>query len=270
MSPHPPQEPVVASRKPDPALSPPIIGIVGGVGPYAGLDLQRKILEQTIAARDQDHLPVISVSWPGPILDRTDYLLGHVVGNPAYPILAQLRLLANAGATVAGIPCNTVHAPAIFNVIRAAVNEFERPLRLLHMIEEAAAYLHDRFPTLSTVGVLSTTGTWRTRLYPVALEPLGFRVVVMDETLQTETIHPAVYDPEFGIKAVGRATVRARANLDRGIIALHEMGAEAIILGCTEMPLAYSEKEWDGLPLIDPTWVLARALIREVAPAQLR
>lgn len=270
MSPHSITEPIniiPESGEPRPAL---VIGLVGGVGPYAGLDLQRKILEETIAARDQDHLPLISVSWPEPILDRTDYLLGRVAENPAYPILAQLRLLASAGATIAGIPCNTVHAPAIFDVIRAGVAEFERPLRLLHMVEEAAAYMRDRFPALSTIGILSTTGTWQTRLYPLALESLGYRVVVPDESLQTEMIHPAVYDPEFGIKAAGRATARARANLDRGIVTLHQRGAEAILLGCTEMPLAYPEEEWDDLPLIDPTRVLARALIRAVDPQRLR
>lgn len=264
MSPQPPLTQLVVSTNNDPYRPPAVIGIVGGVGPYAGLDLQRKILDQTPASHDQDHLPVISVSWPGLIPDRTDYLLGRVAENPAYPMLAQLRLLAAAGATVAGIPCNTAHAPAIFEVIRAGVAEFERPLRLLHMIEEAAAWLQAGYPALSTVGVLSTTGAWQTRLYPATLEPLGYRVVVPDEALQTGTVHPAVNDPGLGIKATGDVTARARAGLERGIAALREMGAEAVILGCTEMPLAFPEMMWDGMPLIDPTRVLARALIREL------
>jgi aspartate racemase len=247
----------------------PIIGIVGGVGPLAGLDLQRKIVTQTIAGRDQDHLPVISVSWPGPIPDRTEYLLGQVAENPAHAILAQLRLLADAGATVAGIPCNTAHAPAIFNVIQAGVDTLPRPLRLLHMIDETAAHLAAQHPTLRTVGVLSTTGTWRTRLYPAALEQRGYRVVAPDEALQVGTIHPAIYDPTYGVKAAGGVTARARAGLEQGIAALREQGAKAIILGCTEMPLVLPEREYEGLPLIDPTLVLARALIRAVDPARL-
>ncbi len=247
-----------------------VIGIVGGVGPWAGLDLQRKILEQTVAAADQEHLPVISVSWPGPIPDRTEYLLGHVPDNPAYPILEQLRLLAEAGATVAGIPCNTAHAPAIFDVIRAGVAKFERPLRLLHLIEETAAHLAAHHPALRTVGVLSTTGTWRARLYPTALESLGYQVVVPDERLQTEMIHPAIYDPGYGIKAAGQVTVQARLNLEQGIAYLRERGAAVIILGCTEIPLAFTARGYDGLPLIDPTLILARALIREVDPGRLK
>jgi aspartate racemase len=252
------------------SLVTPLIGIVGGVGPFAGLDLQRKILEQTLAAADQDHLPVISVSWPGPIADRTEYLLGRMDENPAKAIVEQLRLLVAAGATVAGIPCNTAHAPAIFDVIRAGVAEFERPLRLLHMIEETAAHLAARHPQLRTIGVLSTTGTWRARLYPAALAPLGYRVVAPDEALQTGTIHPAIYDPGYGIKATGQVTARARDNLARGIGYLQEQGAETIIMGCTEIPLAFKEREYEGLPLVDPTLILARALIHEVDPSRLR
>ena len=123
------------------AGAPAMIGIVGGVGPLAGLDLQAKIVAQTAAGRDQEHLPVLSLSWPGPIPDRTEYLLGQVAENPAGALLAQLRLLAAAGASVAGIPCNTAHAPAIFDVVRAGLAAFDRPLRLLHMIDDVAAAL---------------------------------------------------------------------------------------------------------------------------------
>lgn len=239
-----------------------VIGIVGGVGPFAGLDLQRKILVQTIAATDQDHLPVIAVSWPGPIPDRTAYLLGRVAENPALAIVEQLRLLVNAGATVAGIPCNTAHAPAIFDVIQTGVSGFERPLRLLNMINETAAMLAAHYPTIKTIGVLSTTGTLQAQLYPAALEPLGYRVVVPDEALQAAAIHPAIYDPVYGLKATGTATARARDALQQGLDMLCGVGAEAIILACTELPLAFPEREYEGRPLIDPALALARALVQ--------
>jgi aspartate racemase len=247
---------------------PGIIGIVGGVGPLAGLDLQAKIIRETIAGRDQDHLPVISISRPGDIPDRTEYLLGREPLNPAYPILDQLRLLADMGATVAGIPCNTAHAPAIFDAIQAGVAEFQRPLRLLHMIVETAGHIARHHPGLRTIGVLSTTGTWQTRLYPNALEPRGLRVLVPDEGLQA-AVHAAVYDPSYGIKSRGRVTDRAREELVRAVASLRERGAEAVILGCTEMPLAFPELEFEGVALVDPTLTLARGLIRAVAAGRV-
>lgn len=239
----------------------PTIGIVGGVGPYAGLDLQAKILAETPATRDQDHLPVIALSRPGEIPDRTAFLLGETVDNPAKPILRQLRLLSEMGATVAAIPCNTAHAAPIFDVIEAGVAGFDRPLRLLHMIREVATYLGTHHPGLRRVGVLSTTGTYTVRLYPRLLEPLGYEVIVPGEAMQRDLIHPAIYDTDYGIKALGWATDRVRADLHKGLTALKAMGAEAVVLGCTELPLALPEPAAAGLPLIDPTRVLARALV---------
>ena len=54
-----------------------LIGIVGGVGPYAGLDLAEKIFDQTDARSDQEHLPVALLSILGEIEDRTAFILGN-------------------------------------------------------------------------------------------------------------------------------------------------------------------------------------------------
>lgn len=243
-----------------------MIGVVAGVGPFAGADLCNKILAQTAAHKDQDHLTVLSLSGPSEILDRTEYLLGAVQENPGYAMARQLRTLAQAGAQVAGIPCNTAHAPEIFSVIEAG-----KPsnLQLLHMITETGRFLQEERPFLRRIGVLSTTGTYLTRIYPNILEPLGFDVLMPDRDFQEDVVHTAVYDPHLGIKACG-PTPQARNQLIQAIQALQRRGAEGIILGCTEMPLAIPEKELSGLLLIDPTLVLARALIREASPMKLK
>lgn len=247
-----------------------IIGVVGGVGPFAGLDLQQKILQETSARRDQEQLTVISISQPNEIPDRTAYLLGQVTQNPAYPIARQLLALESIGAQVAAVPCNSAHAAAIFDVILAELAAAGSKLTLLHMIGEVAIFLRTRFPAIRRVGVLSTTGTTSARVYPRSLEPFGYTVLVPDDALQTQVIHTAVYDPDYGIKARGHATAKSRAALQHGVRALHRAGAEAIILGCTEMPLALTESHMDGLPLIDATRVLARALVREADGERLR
>lgn len=239
-----------------------IIGVVGGVGPFAGLDLQRKILEETAAQRDQDHLAVIAISQPAPIPDRTDYLLGKTAVNPAYPIAQQLLTLERAGATVAAIPCNTAHAAPIFSIIQAELAQRQSQLTLLHMMQEVAWFIRAALPDARRIGVLSTSGTYRARIYAAALEPAGLTVLVPDEVQQTTVIHPAIYDPQYGIKACGVATPPARAALLTGFAALRQQGAQAVILGCTEIPLALTETEIDGVPLVDATRVLARALVR--------
>ncbi len=239
----------------------PVIGVVGGVGPYAGLDLQRKILEETAATTDQAHLPVVSVSWPGDIPDRTAYLLGETAANPGEPLLAQATLLAEMGATVIGIPCNTAHAAPIFGVVERGLAKLERPPRLLHMIREVGGHLRRAYPGVRRIGLLATDGTIQVRLYPGILEPLNFEVIEPEPALQAALVHPAIYDRAYGIKATGRPSVKAREDLVTAIVALQESGAEAVVLGCTELPLAFPERSLGGLPLIDPTRVLAQALV---------
>lgn len=246
-----------------------MIGIVGGVGPFAGLDLLGKILGQTVAQTDQDHLTVVSLSQPSTIPDRTAFLLSETNLNPAQPILAQLHQLEQLGAAVAGIPCNTAHAPPIMDVIEQRLAASTGRLRLLHMINEVAQMLQRRYPSVKTVGVLSTIGTTFARVYPLTLEPLGYEVIDPDDSLLKGAVHPAIYDTQYGIKACGYATEKAREDILLAVDHLGERGAQAIILGCTELPLALSGKEIDGLPLIDSTMVLARALIRAVDPQKL-
>ncbi|MCB8943176.1 MAG: aspartate/glutamate racemase family protein [Ardenticatenaceae bacterium] len=251
-------------------MSEKIIGIVAGVGPFAGLDLLRKILDQTVASKDQEHLTVASLSQPNEIADRTEYLLGEVAENPAQAFVRQLLKLEQMGAQVGGIPCNTAHAPAIFGEIVAGLKKGGSGLHLLHMIEETAVHLHHAHPQLQNIGILSTTGTYLTQIYPEALARFGLTAVVPTRQMQEEIVHTAVYAPDYGLKACGVATKEAREGLTTAVRSLQTQGAEAIILGCTEMPLAITEPTLYGLPIIDPTLILARALIREANPAKLK
>ena len=119
------------------------IGIVGGAGPYAGLDLAQKLLQQTIAKSDQDYLPTLLISTPELIDDRTGFLLGETGKNPAYAISNNLLDLEELGATVAGIACNTAHAPEIRNVFLEELKNSESNLKLLDMISETADFLRN-------------------------------------------------------------------------------------------------------------------------------
>lgn len=83
-------------------------------------------------------------------------------------------------------------------------------------------------------------------------------------------IHASIYDKTYGIKAISSpVSNRARQEIIASIMELKKLGAKAIVLGCTELPLAIPEKENSGLPVIDPNRILARALIREIDPSKL-
>jgi aspartate racemase len=251
--------------------SDPVIGIVGGVGPYAALDLARKVFDETVAGRDQDHLPVALLSYPSLIPDRTAFLLGETDVNPAVGILEVIAQLERLGCRVIGVPCHTAHAPAIWDVITAGLAERGSGVKLLHMVEEVATFVGRAWPGVRRVGVLSTIGAQRSGVYPAVLGRHGLEAVTLDESEHDELVHASVYDPDFGIKAhANPVTGRARASVLEAVARARAGGAEVVVLACTELPLAVPETFVGGTPVVDATRVLARAMIRSVAPELLR
>ncbi len=247
------------------------IGIIGGMGPHAGLELVRHIFDQTVATTDQDHLPVVMFSYPDRIPDRSVFLFGKSQENPAFAIAEQIRMAESVGVVVAGIPCNTAHAPAIFNVIQEELARCGSRVRVLHLIEEAVRFVREQYPDVKRVGVLSTLAVYRLGLYRSALEAAGYEVVVPDENVQETIVNRTIFDPVYGLKAQSHPVSKiARQSLLTAIAHLRQKGVEAVVLGCTELPLAIPEPELDGLPMIDPALALARALIRETYPEQLK
>lgn len=239
-----------------------MIGIVGGVGPLAGVDLARKIIEETPASKDQEHVQVVLLSLPDLIPDRTEFLIGKEHINPGIQMTKILLQLEKAGAVVAGIPCNTAHAPLIFNHIRKELERCASRLYLLNMIEETASFLLNEHE-FKKIGVLSTTGTLNAGVYKAVLNKFGFEVLEIDNLEHQNMVHEAIYNPEFGIKSASpHVTQEARNILIRSCRELIKRGAEIIILGCSEMCFALTESIIDTCPLIDPTRILAKALVK--------
>jgi aspartate racemase len=248
-----------------------MIGIAGGAGPFAGSELFRKIIEETKALSDQEHLPVILWSEPALIPDRTEYLDGNRNENPATGISNVFLALEKAGATVAAIPCNTAHAPAIFDEVKLLLQKADSRLTLVNIVEETLRFLHSRYQKGTSVGVLSTTGTWRCQIYKQALEKGGYHVLEPLTIKEQQDIHLAIYDKSYGVKAHSSpVTDKARTIFLRAIDDLINRGAEVIILGCTEIPVAITAPDIKNIPLVDTTRVLARSLIRYFAPQKLK
>jgi aspartate racemase len=238
-----------------------MVGIVGGVGSYAGIDLIKKIYDSTEATSDQDHLPVMMLSAPHKILDRTRYLLGEINENPGFAIAEVISVLCHNGAKIIGIPCNTAHSPRIFDEIRRMV---PRDCMLLHMVEEVGDHIVNYYPGLKRVGVLCTNGTYHSNVYGEILSRFGIDVIYPPVDIQYAFVHRAIYDPRYGIKAKSNpVTTRAKEELMMAALYLSEVGAEVIVLGCTEIPLAIQESNIGTASVIDATSVLAQALIRE-------
>lgn len=234
----------------------------------AGLDVFRKISEEIRGIRDQDHPSVLLFSLPSEIPDRTEFLLGKGSINPGYAIAEILLKMEAAGATVAGIPCNTAHAPKILEVVTQTLASRNSKLMLVHLIEETVSQISRDFSG-KNIGVLSTTGTRMTGLYRTALHQAGIEITE-PETAWQERVHAAIYDESYGIKAQScPVSEKAVSELKLAIAHLKSAGAEVILLGCTENPIAITETSIHGLPIVDANRILARRLLERNLEYQL-
>lgn len=243
-----------------------IIGIVGGMGPVAGVDLASKVISETASSSDQGHLPMVLYSFPGMISDRTAYILNHHQAdskkNPGNAIAEILLKMEQAGVTVAGMACNSAHSPIIFNRITEELKKNQSKVHLLHMVREVGSYIRANHHKIRRVGIVGTTGTRASKLYHL-LEDYGCEVIeVTDE--EQERLQSAIYNPEYGIKSTPNGkSVKAVKILSDVSQTLIERGAELVVLGCTEFSVVYQDTALHNLPLIDPALILARALVRE-------
>jgi aspartate racemase len=185
-------------------------------------------------------------------------------------IATQFEKMAEMGVTIAVMACNTAYASPIFDTALEMLRAKQVKLQILHLIDETINHIKSRYPQVRRVGLLATQGTYKTRLYDQALEAADLEVVIPDEQVRVNDIHAALYGPSFGIKTCdGPVTVQAMDRVRSAIDHVIQRGAEAVILGCTELPLAVKEDQIDGIPILDPAKIMAEKLVMEISPAKL-
>ena len=233
-----------------------IVGILGGLGPEATARFFKLVIDNTAARKDQEHLKIIILDNPS-IPDRTAAILYH--GQSPLPALRDgLKFLEKAGADLAVIPCLTAHY--YFDQLKSVTG-----LKLVNLIEETASYLKIFNPEVKKVGLLATEGTIATGIFHPPFKKKKIEVIHPSEKSQKK-IMEAIYGQQ-GIKAGGKGRKPKRL-LVEAADELIEAGAQAIIAGCTEIPLVLSPADL-AVPLIDPLVIGARAVIRK-AGGQLK
>ncbi len=222
------------------------LGIFGGMGPEATADLYKQVIKLTPATKDQDHIPTLMYSMPQ-IPDRMASIRNDDL--KLVPFLVDgLKRLENAGASYIAIPCNTVHY--FFNQMQEAIS-----IPIINMIKETVNEISIKYPDLKSIGLLATTATIETKLYENELVSKGYKVIVPDNNMM-QNVMKAI----FGIKA----GIDNQLNEDLLAAAGHQVidkGAELIVLGCTEIPIAFNT-ERVNVPVVNATKVLAERAIQ--------
>ena len=218
------------------------LGILGGLGPAASCYFYDMLVRLCPATCDQDHPDVLLYSKAS-IPDRSAYLLGH--GESPLPALQEgIRLLERAGAKVIAVPCATAHH---FHSEMQEVTD----VPVLNMLEITAKALRNEGVTRAAL--LATEGSYVSGAFAAALEGEGIATL-----LPTREGRAALMDVIYGIKSGRMPGTEVLEALAAPLIAL---GAEKVILGCTELSLFAQA----GLPeiYIDAMRVLAEELLRD-------
>lgn len=222
------------------------VGVLGGMGPAATIDFMAKVLRhsQARARCEQDNVRLIVDSNPA-LPDRNAAIAG-TGPSPAPELAAMARGLHSAGAQLLVMPCNAAHAFA--DAVVGAT-----PLPFIHLIEETVAAVTRECGGARRIGVLAADGAAEARLYERALEARQLTPIVPDAVSRSEFM-AAIWRIKAGDMAAGREGIMAAA------AQLIAEGAEAIIAGCTEVPLVMRAGDI-AVPLIDSTEVLAERTV---------
>jgi len=223
-----------------------VLGVLGGMGPLASAQFMVRLTLLTPATRDQEHIP--TVLWSDPrVPDRT---VGKLSGgaDPLPWLLRGIAGLERAGCGAIAIPCNTAHG--WYDEMRAAT-----ALPILHIVEAAADELRRLGISDGRIGVMGTQATLTMRLYQDRLEALGWNCIVPSDDEMSRLVSPAI--------ALVKANRVADAYPPLAQVAqrLASRGANAVVLGCTEIPLGIQAGAPLAVPTVDTIDALARAAI---------
>jgi aspartate racemase len=229
-----------------------IAGVLGGMGPDATVDFMAKVIAQTTATCDQDHVRMLVDHNPH-VPNRQEAILAG--GEDPGPALAAMAAgLEARGADFLVIPCNTAY------VFEDAVLE-ATSIPLISIITESVAAVTDAVPGATSVGLLATDGCLRAGIYQAGIEAAGM-TAVLPTAAELDEIMALI----FAIKA-GRQDKETAVAMGHLAAALVARGADAIIAGCTEIPLVLGERDV-SVPLLSSTDVLALKTVKLATGAE--
>jgi aspartate racemase len=227
-------------------MNKPTLGIIGGVGPMATAYFMELIINKTPAATDQDNLPMIVFNDPQ-IPDRTDFILGRSDQNPVPEMAKVARWLERAGADYIAIPCNTAHF--FYDEICSSVD-----VPVLNIMRETTALLTRSGFSGGKVGLMATEGTVRSGVFQDYLSEDGIDVIEPDEADQA-IVSSLIYDQVKQNKPYDADAFLAVASR------LRERGADAVIVGCTELSVIYQDLREKPAYFVDSLDALAQRCV---------
>ena len=222
------------------------LGILGGMGPAASAEYITRLIQQTPATCDQEHIPF--VLWNNPQIPDRSTSMRAGDSKPLRYLIEGILALRYSQCDLIVIPCNTAHF--WFDEMS------KHDVRIIHIVDSVASALHDVNVT-GIVGVMGTQGTIEFGLYQKHLGKLGWDCIVPTTEEMDTLVQPAIDLIKSG------QLDQAHSMFMLVVDSLITRGAQAVVLGCTEIPLAVREESRNGTPLINSIDSLVKSAVKE-------
>lgn len=219
------------------------VGILGGMGPAATVDLFQKIVQHTPAAADQEHVKILIYNNPQ-IPPRS-----LEANSPLPELIRSATLLEQAGADFLVMPCHTAHL--WYEGIKKSIT-----IPFYSMIENTAQALIEKYPQQVEILLLATSTTLHSGLYQKALSRTVVKLI--PPTLEQQK----VVDQAIKHVKAGRLPNKPLQDLQRFLVDYQREGVSAVLGCCTEIPLMFPYFQVD-MDLLDPTLMLALLAIHK-------
>ena len=224
------------------------LGILGGMGPAASAEFITRLVQQTPASCDQEHIPF--VLWNEPRIPDRSTSMRNKDDKPLPYLIEGIKALRYAGCDLIVIPCNTAHF---------WFDDLSRlNVKIIHIVDSVIYALQDVNVVNSTIGVIGTQATIEFGLYQYMLNKSGWNCIVPNADEMDTLVQPAIDLIKSG------NIEQANPMLMTVIRNLIGRGATSVVLGCTELPLAVKEIKENGIPIINSIDSLVRAVIKSL------
>ncbi|RAP24695.1 hypothetical protein DID73_01040 [Candidatus Marinamargulisbacteria bacterium SCGC AG-343-K17] len=226
------------------------LGILGGMGSQASAYFVSELVRQTPAKKDQDHIPFVLLNACN-VPDRTTAIKA---GNTA-PVFNAIRPYLDdciqLGVDSFVMPCNTVHC--VYDDVVDYFKIKQADIHCYHMVD--AVMQHAKNKDIQSVTLMATEGTMYSKLFHDHHHGVMINEPDSDQqNIITNLIHA---------KKSGGCDSSHQAQFD-ALVATFLMDSDAVILGCTELPLYVKNND---PRLMCPMQVQIQTIVSDFAPA---
>ncbi|MBH0040487.1 aspartate/glutamate racemase family protein [Pseudoalteromonas sp. SWN166] len=201
------------------------LGVLGGMGPLATASFMNQVIALSPAKSDQEHIPMFIRNIPQ-IPDRTKFLMGIEDENPFFELKKGFNELTSLGVSCIVIPCNTAH----YWYDALTQNADVHTISIVQSVIKRAKATGKR-----KVGILATTATLNMRIYQTAFSEHNIEFIEPNEQQQA-LVMQGITAVKSGNLALGRTL------LSQSYEQMLAQGADAVLFGCTEIPLVLNEQ----------------------------